>query len=82
MTLPIYHNHDLDLEVSRSIFEIALFQDWELIDMEWKECEHDCDLCVNSVGSVDVQDSDQVISDVGVPWGYVVNMTVPVILPL
>ena len=29
MALPVDHTHDLDLEVSRSMFEIALFQEWE-----------------------------------------------------
>ena len=29
MVLLLDHTHDLDLEVSRSKFEIALFQEWE-----------------------------------------------------
>ena len=29
MTLPFDNNHDFDLEVSQSKFEIALFQEWE-----------------------------------------------------
>ena len=29
MVLPFDHTHDLDLEVSRSKFEIALFEEWE-----------------------------------------------------
>ena len=28
MTLPFYHTHDLDLEVSRSESEIGLSQEW------------------------------------------------------
>ena len=59
--------HDLDLVVSRSKFEIALFGEGggggggggELIAMEWKGCEsiihnHDRDLWVSMVGWVDV----------------------------
>ena len=29
MALPFDHTHDLDLVVSRSKFEIALFEEWE-----------------------------------------------------
>ena len=48
MVLPFGHIHDLDLVVSRSKFEIALFEEWEgvLIDMEQRGCEstiHDHD---------------------------------------
>ena len=60
VTLTFHLTYDLDLVVSRSKFEIALF---ELIDMEWKGYEsiihdHDCDLWVTMVGRVDVPYSD------------------------
>ena len=46
--LPFDYTHDTDLVVSRSKFEIALFEEWGggLIDMEQKGCEainHDHD---------------------------------------
>ena len=60
--------HDLDLVVSRSKFEIDLFEEWGggwgcVIDMDRKGCEsiihdHDCDLWVTMVGWVDVPYSD------------------------
>ena len=65
VTLNFDLTHDLDLVVSRSKFEKALFEEWlgggELIDMEWKGCEsiihdHECDLWVTMVGWVDVVD--------------------------
>ena len=40
------HTHDFDLVVSRPKLEIALFEEWGLIDMERKGCEsiiHDHD---------------------------------------
>ena len=63
VTLTLRLTYDLDLIVSRSKFEIALFEEWGLIDMEWKGCEsiihdHDCDLWVTMVGWVDVPYSD------------------------
>ena len=63
VTLTFDLTHDIDLVVSRSKFEIALFEEWGLIDMEWKGCEsiihdHDCDLWVTMVGWVDVPYSD------------------------
>ena len=59
--LPFAHTHDLDLVVSRSKFEIALFEVGALIDMERKGCEsiiHDHDLWLTMVGWVDVPYSD------------------------
>ena len=55
--------YDLDLVVSRSRFEIALFEEWGLIDKEQKGREsiihdHDCDLWVTMVRWVDVPYSD------------------------
>ena len=63
VTLTFDLTHDLDLVVSRSKFEIALFEEWGLIDMKWKGCEsiihdHDYDLWVTMVGWVDVPYSD------------------------
>ena len=63
VTLTFHLTYDLDLLVSRSKFEMALFEVWGLIDMEWKGCEsiihdHDCDLWVTMVGWVDVPYSD------------------------
>ena len=64
VTLTYDLTHDLDLVVSRSKFEIALFEEWGgLIDMEQKGCEsiihdHDCDLWVTMVGWMDVPYSD------------------------
>ena len=58
--------HDLDLVVSRSKFEIDLFEEWGgwgVIDMDRKGWEsiihdHDCDLWVTMMGWVDVPYSD------------------------
>ena len=68
VTLTFDLTHDLDLVVSRSKVEIALFEEWgggggRLIDMERKGCEliihdHDHDLWVTLVGWVDVLYSD------------------------
>ena len=63
VTLTFHLTYDLDLVVSRSKFEIALFEVWGLIGMEWKGCEsiihdHDCDQWVTMVGWVDVPYSD------------------------
>ena len=59
VTLTFHLTYDLDLVVSRSKFEIALYED----EREWKGCEsiihdHDCDLWVTMVGWVDVPYSD------------------------
>ena len=58
VTLTFVPTHDLDLVVSRSKFEIALWGGG-LVAMEWKGCEsivhdHDRDLWVSMVGWVDV----------------------------
>ena len=63
VTLTFDLTNDLDLVVSRSKFEIALFEEWGLIDMERKGCEslihdHDCDIWVTMVGWVNVPYSD------------------------
>ena len=55
VTLNFGLTHDLDLVVSKSKFEISLFEG--LIDMERRGCEsiihdHDCDLWVAMVGWV------------------------------
>ena len=64
MTLPIDHTHDLDLGVSRSESEIALYQEWgSLLTMNEKDASHPFITmiltCVTMTGWADVPDSDR-----------------------
>ena len=67
MVLPFDHTHDLDLEVSSSRFEIALFQElegwltWNERDESWSFIDQDQGLwlTITMVGWVDVPDSDR-----------------------
>ena len=73
MVLPFDNTHDIGLVISRSKFEIAIFEEWGgggggdgvggwvLIDMEQKGCEfiiHDRNLWVTMAGWVNVPYSD------------------------
>ena len=64
MTLPFDHTHDLDLEVSKSESEIAVYQErGSLLTMNEKDASRPFMImiltCVTMVGWVDVPDSDR-----------------------
>ena len=77
MTLPFDHTHDLDLQILRSEFEIALSHEWDgwLTRKERDELsihDNDSDFCSTMLGWVDEPDSNQGDFDLGVSSTYLV----------
>ena len=66
MTLTFDHTHGLDNGISRSNFEIAVSQEWEVgLTLDKRGCKsvshgHDSDLLVTKVRLKDLADSDRV----------------------